>query len=215
MPSLALFGGSFNPPHVGHLAVAEACAEAVGLERVLWAPAATPPHKRGHADMAPAADRLALVRAAVAGNERFEAWGGEVERGGTSYTVDTLRALAEQHPGAEIALVLGGDSLAGFASWREPRAILDLARLVVYDRPGADLADVPAWVTDHATRVAGPLVDLSSTELRARIRAGRTVRYLVPDAVRAEIAARGLYAAPRDRPAPDAGENTARRVRAG
>ena len=170
---------------------------------MLWVPAATPPHKQGHADMAPAADRLALVRAAVARNERFEVSEVEVERGGTSYTVDTLRAVAERRPGADLALILGGDSLAGFPSWREPRAILDLARLVVYDRPGADLGDVPDWVLDRTQRVAGPLLDLSSTALRARIAAGRTVRYLVPDAVRAEIVARGLYAAPPVRPAPD------------
>ena len=160
---------------------------------MLWVPAATPPHKQGHSDMAPAADRLALVRAAVAGNERFEASGIEVERGGTSYTVDTLRALAERHPGADLALILGGDSLVGFSSWREPRAILDLARLVVYGRPGANLGDVPGWVADRTTHVEGPLLDLSSTALRARIAAGRTVRYLVPDAVCAEIDARGLY----------------------
>ena len=203
MPSLALFGGSFNPPHVGHLAVAEACAEGAALDRVLWTPAATPPHKQRHPALASAADRLALVQAAVAGNGRFEASDVEVERGGTSYTVDTLRALAERHPGADLALILGADSLAGFASWREPRAILALARLVVYGRPGADPGDVPGWVTDRVTRVEGPLIDLSSTEIRARIRAGRTVRYLVPDAVRAEIAARGLYgAAPPGRPAP-------------
>ena len=201
VPTLALFGGSFNPPHVGHLAVAEACAEGAGLGRVVWVPAATPPHKRGHADMAPARDRLALVRAAVAGNERFEVSDDEVARGDVSYTVDTVRAFAGR--GGDLALVVGADSLAGFASWREPRAILALARLVVYGRPGAALGDVPPWVMDRVTRVEGPLVDLSSTEIRARIGAGRTVRYLVPDAVRAEIAARGLYAAaPPGRPAP-------------
>ena len=200
MPSTALFGGSFNPPHVGHLAVAEACAEGAGLDRVVWVPAATPPHKQDHAGMAPAVDRLALVRAAVAGNERFEVSDVEVARGGTSYTVDTVRAFAGR--GGDLALIVGADSLAGFASWREPQAILALARLVVYGRPGADLGAVPPWMMDRVTRVEGTLIDLSSTEIRARIRAGRTVRYLVPDAVRAEIATRGLYgAAPPDRPA--------------
>lgn len=193
MSSLALFGGSFNPPHVGHLAVAEACAEAAGLDRVLWVPAATPPHKPDHPAMAPAADRLDLVRAAIAGNERFEASAVEIERGGTSYTVDTLRTVAERNPGADLSLILGGDSLAGFPSWREPRAILGLARLLVYNRPGTDLADVPAWVAERVARVEGPLLDLSSTMLRARFGAGQTVRYLVPDGVRALVAARGLY----------------------
>ena len=159
---------------------------------MVWVPAATPPHKQGHAGMAPASSRLALVRAAVAGNERFEVSDAEVARGDVSYTVDTLRAFAGRG-GADLALIVGADSLAGFASWREPRAILALARLVVYGRPGSDLGDVPGWVMDRVTRVEGPLIDLSSTEIRARIGAGRTVRYLVPDAVRAEIAARGLY----------------------
>ena len=190
---LGLFGGSFNPPHVGHLAVAEACAEAAGIDRVLWVPAATPPHKRGDADLAPAADRLALVRAAVAGNGRFEASGVEVRREGVSFTVDTLRQLVGERPDADLSLVVGGDSLAAFDTWREPEAILGLARLVVYARPGARLGAVPDWVMRRVTLVEGPLLDVSSTALRARIAAGRTVRYLVPDAVLAEVERRGLY----------------------
>ena len=191
--TLGLFGGSFNPPHVGHLAVAEACAEAAGLDRVLWMPAATPPHKRDDPGLAPADERLALVRAATAGNDRFEVSDLEIARDGVSYTVDTLRQLRDAHPGADLALLVGGDSLAAFATWREPRAILDLARLVAYRRPGADLGDVPAWVLDRTEIVEGPLLDLSSTMLRERIAAGRTVRYLVPDAVRQRVEARGLY----------------------
>lgn len=190
---LGFFGGSFNPPHVGHLAAAEACAEAAGLDRVLWVPAATPPHKQGDATLASAADRLALVEAAVQGNPRFEASDVEIARGAVSYTVDTLRRLGADHPEADLHLLVGGDSLAGFASWREPRAILALARLVAYARPGADLGSVPEWVLDRTTLVEGPLLDLSSTALRARLGAGQTVRYLVPDAVREVVAERGLY----------------------
>ena len=192
---IGLFGGSFNPPHVGHLAVAEACAEAAGLDRVLWVPAATPPHKRGDPALAPAADRLALVRAAVAGNPRFEVSTVEVKRGEVSFTVDTLRQLAAEHPSADLALLIGGDSLAAFDTWREPEAILALARLVVYARPGADLGAVPGWVMRRVTIVEGPLLEVSSTALRARVAAGRTVRYLVPDAVRAEVERRRLYRA--------------------
>lgn len=190
---LGLFGGSFNPPHVGHLAVAEACAEALRLDRVLWMPAATPPHKQGDRALASAADRLALVEAAIRGNGRFEASDLEIARGDVSYTVDTLRHLGRAAPEADLHLIVGGDSLAGFPTWRDPREILRLARLVAYARPGADLGDVPGWVVDGATLVEGPLLDLSSTALRARLGAGQTVRYLVPDAVRAEIEARGLY----------------------
>lgn len=194
--TLGIFGGSFNPPHVGHLAVAEACAEAAALDRVLWVPAATPPHKQGDPALAPAADRLAMTRAATAGNPRFEVSDVEVARRGVSYTADTLRQLHAAHPDDDLALILGGDSAVGFASWREPQAILDLARLVVYARPGADLSAMPEWVRKRSTVVVGPLLDVSSTALRGRIAAGQTVRYLVPDAVIETVERRGLYRAP-------------------
>ncbi len=188
-----IFGGSFNPPHVGHLALAEACAEAAGLDRVLWIPAATPPHKQGDPTLAPAAARLAMVRAAIAGNDRFEASDVEIARGDVSYTVDTLRVLHQS--GDELALILGGDSLRGFPAWREPEAIAALARLVVYRRPGdgVDLGALPGWLAGRVTVVIGPLLELSSTELRARRAAGQTIRYLVPDAVREIVEAEGLY----------------------
>ena len=191
--ALALFGGSFNPPHVGHLAVAEACADAAGLDRVLWVPAATPPHKRDDRGLVEAAHRLEMVRLAIQGNDRFEVWDAEVRRAGVSYTVDTVRDLASSRPGDDLALILGGDSLAALASWREPRAILDSARLVVYGRPGAGLDGVPRWVLDRTTRVEAVPLDVSSTAIRERIGRGQTVRYLVPDAVVAYAAEHRLY----------------------
>lgn len=191
---LALFGGSFNPPHLAHLAVAEACAEAAGLDRVLWMPAATSPFKQGDPSLAPAETRLRMVQAAIAGNDRFAASDLEVTRNGVSYTVDTVRQLrADGHE--DLALVVGGDSLAGFPRWREAEAIARMARLLVYRRPGdaVDLGGLPDWLATTVTIVDGPALDLSSTEIRARIGARRTVRYLVPDAVRAVIEAEGLY----------------------
>ncbi|MGB3543519.1 nicotinate-nucleotide adenylyltransferase [Rubrivirga sp.] len=193
-----IFGGSFNPPHVGHLAVAEACREAGGLERVLWMPASTPPHKRDDPDMAPASTRLEMVKAAIATNDRFEVSALEVERRGVSYTVDTVRALESRQAGAandQPALIIGGDSLAGFERWREPREIVARARLVVYRRPGdgVDLGALPHWLRDVVTTVEGPGLEVSSTEVRARIAAGRTVRYLVPDPVLEVVRANGLY----------------------
>ena len=189
-----VFGGSFNPPHVGHLAVAEACAEGAGLDRVLWIPAATPPHKQGDPSLAPAQARLRMVEAAIAGNDRFRVSDVEIARGEVSYTVDTLRQLRADGAGP-LALLLGGDSLAGFVGWREPAAIAELARLVVYRRPGDGIVreSLPAWLAAAVTVVDGPLLDVSSTELRARLGAGRTVRYLVPDAARAIAEAEGLY----------------------
>ena len=186
---LGLFGGSFNPPHVAHLAVAEACA--AGLDRVLWMPAPDPPHKPPLG--VSGADRLALVRLAIAGNDRFEASDLEFRRPGPHYTVNTLQALRAEHPDADLALIVGGDSLAAFTSWREPEAILEIARLVVYRRPGSDLEDVPEYVLARTTVVEGPGLELSATELRARLAAGLGARYLVPDAVLAYIEANGLY----------------------
>ena len=190
--TLGIFGGSFNPPHVGHLAVAEACAEAAGLDRVLWMPAPAPPHKAAAGLVAPE-HRLAMACLATAGNARFAVSDAEFRRPGPHYTVDTLRALRDEHAATDFALVLGGDSLAQFHTWREPGAILGLARLVVYARPGSDLSDVAPDVLARTTRVDGLGLDLSATELRARITAGRSVRYLVPDAVLAYIDAHGLY----------------------
>lgn len=189
---LGVFGGSFNPPHVGHLAVAEAAAEAAGLDRLLWVPAATPPHKQADASLASTADRLAMTSLATADNTRFEVSEIEIRRAGVSYTVDTLRALRQAHPGTTLALVLGGDSLAAFPSWREPETILSLARLVVYTRPGTP-ASMPSALAAHVTVVDAPALDVSSTALRALIAAGRSTRYLVPEAVRAYIAAHRLY----------------------
>ena len=189
---LGLFGGTFDPPHIGHLAVAEACREGAALDRVLWIPAAVNPHKLGR-DRAPGDARLALVRAAIAGNPHFEASDLEIAREGVSYTVDTLRLLHEAHPKDDLAWIVGGDSLASFASWREPREILRLARLVAYPRPGSHLSGVPKWVLARTTLVDAPHLDVSSTNIRHKLAAGASVRYLVPDAVRDVIRTRGLY----------------------
>ena len=193
MSSTGVFGGSFNPPHVGHLAVAEACREGAGLDHVLWVPAATPPHKVGDASLAPATTRLRMVEAAIRENDTFSASDIEIARGEVSYTVDTLRALSQEHD--DLMLIVGGDSLREFPSWREPQAITELARLVVYRRPGdlVRLGELPGWLADAVTVIDGPGLEVSSTEIRGRIAAGRTVRYLVPDPVREVVEAEGLY----------------------
>lgn len=184
------FGGTFDPPHIGHLIVAEALREQFALDRVVWMVAAAPPHKLDRA-VTPADDRLALVRAAIAGNPHFEVSDLELRRGGPSYTVDTLRALHKRHPDVRWSLLIGGDSFADFASWREPEEIARLAEIVVYHRSGFDL---PLETAFPARFVEAGRVDVSSTEIRARLRAGQSARYLVPDAVRVEIASRRLYA---------------------
>ena len=197
---VGLFGGSFNPPHLAHLIVAEAVREQFGLDEVWWMPAHTPPHKPGAA-MASPAHRLEMARLATRSNPAFRVRDDEVARGGISYTVETLRLLQKRHPGAAFSLILGSDSLAGFASWHRPGEIVERAALLVYRRPGGSAdgkaeGSVPALAPRFARRLRvaeAPLLEISGTALRARRRQGRSLRYLVPGAVRAYIAEHGLY----------------------
>ena len=189
---VALFGGSFNPPHLGHLALAEAARDEAGLRQVLWMPAATAPHKQGAA-MPDGRHRLAMTRRATEDHDAFAVSDLELRRAGVSYTVDTLRTLNAEHTGVEWLLLIGGDSLAQLHTWREPEEILRHAALLVYPRPGADLAVVDPAVMRRATVLDRPLLDVSSTAVRALLSAGRSARYLVPDRVLAYAAEHGLY----------------------
>ncbi len=186
---IGVFGGTFDPPHLGHLVVASDACGALGLDRVLWVPSAVPPHK-ARTVQAPAQARLEMVRAAIEGDARFEASDVELRRPGPSYTVDTLRELADAHPGAELVLLIGADNLREIPKWRDPEGILALARVAVLSRDGAG---VPPGAPIPATAVGVTRVDVSATEVRRRAAAGETIRYLVPDAVRALVERRGLY----------------------
>ncbi|MFN8629794.1 MAG: nicotinate-nucleotide adenylyltransferase [Chloroflexota bacterium] len=193
-----MLGGTFDPIHHGHLAIAEEAREALGLERVLFMPAASPPHKPGQPVTSPE-HRLAMVRLAVAGNPAFEASDVEIVRGGTSYTVDTLAALREGGL-EEPWLILSSEALALLPAWREPRRILALARLAVVPRGGYNPLG-PAFVeaafpgaVDRVTFLPGPLLPISGSVVRRRAHARRSVRYLVPDAVAEYIANHHLYA---------------------
>jgi nicotinate-nucleotide adenylyltransferase len=187
---IGLFGGTFDPPHLGHLVLAEWARVALRLDRVTFMPAGAPPHKRGR-PLSSAAHRLAMTRLAVRGNPAFAVSALEVGRVGPSFTVDTLRALGRRTPGARLFLLMGADSLADFPTWHEPGSIARLATLVVAGRPGPDAP--PAHVPGRVVVLDNPLVDLSSSALRARARAGRSLRYLVPDAVAAYVARHRLY----------------------
>jgi nicotinate-nucleotide adenylyltransferase len=196
--SVGILGGTFDPIHLGHLVIAEEAREALGLERVLFIPVASPPHKPDRRVTA-AEDRLAMVRLAVAGNRAFEVSDLEVRRGGASYTVDTLAALRADGL-EEPWLVLSSEALALLPTWREPRRVLELARLAVVPRAGFDPLG-PAWVessfpgaSERVHFLPGPLLPISGSVVRRRARAGRSVRYLVPDAVAAYIAEHRLYA---------------------
>lgn len=185
---LGVFGGTFDPPHRGHLAVAEAARTTLGLDRVVLVVANDPWKKSPERQVTPAVDRLALVRALAEPCSGLEVSDMEIRRGGPSYTVTTLRELAAAHPGVELYLIIGRDLVDDFPSWHESAQIERLATIVVVDRPG--------YVTDPRRGwrlLQVPLVDVSSTVLRERLRAGDDVSHDVTQAVADEIRRRGLY----------------------
>ncbi len=208
MAPIGILGGTFNPPHLGHLVMAQEALHQLGLERVVLMPVSAPPHKSAPDDPGPAA-RVELCRLAVDGDERFAVSTLEVDRGGRSYTVDTLRALHERDPEHDLTFIVGGDMAHSLPTWREPEAVLVLARLAVAEREGVRrediarrLAEVPgAEDPDRLAFFDMPRIDISSSDVRRRVAAGRPIRYLVPDAVADAIERRGWYATSERRPA--------------
>ena len=197
VPRVGVFGGTFDPPHVGHLAIALEVRHRLRLDRMLLVVANDPWQKSGQAAVTPAAVRLAMVEAAVAelnrtaGASVVEASDCEIRRGGETYTADTLAELAAQHDGAELFLVVGSDAATGLDTWKRPGEVRELATTVVVDRGGRQGGRPPAgW--DHIV-VAVPSLEVSSSDLRARCRDGRPVEALVPGAVVEVIRAEGLY----------------------
>jgi nicotinate-nucleotide adenylyltransferase len=190
---LAIFGGSFDPPHVGHLLAADDAYERLSLDRLVFIPTATQPLKAGRA-VASADQRLAMVRLLVEGDARFEVSTVEVERAGLSFTVDTLTHFAKLHPAAERFLLLGADVLASFGEWKEPERILRLARLVLLERQREErVTALPALEAAGLMRLPTRRVDVSSTEIRERVRLGKSIRGFVTETVAAYIARDGLY----------------------
>lgn len=190
---LGIFGGSFDPPHVGHLLVAVDASDQLALDRLVFVPAATQPLKAGRA-FASAAHRLAMTRLLVEGEVRFEVSPVEVERSGLSFTVETLTYFAERFADAERYLLMGADVLGTFTQWRQPDEVLRLARPVVLERAGDVTAALPAGVDPgRLVRLPTRRLDLSSTEIRERARAGKSIRGFVTDTVAAYIERHGLY----------------------
>jgi len=195
---IGILGGSFNPPHLAHLVCASEAAAQLQLDRVLLSPVAAPPHKDAQRDPGPR-ERLALCRLAIAGDERFDVCDLEVLRGGPSYTVDTLRELHARTPEDHLTFIVGGDIALGLPTWHEPEAVLGLARLAVAERSGAGREDIAALLSEHFPDAPPPAffdmprLDISSSQIRARIAQGRPIRYLVPDPVAEHIARRKLY----------------------
>jgi len=187
---IGLFGGSFNPIHTGHLILAERCAEELRLDKVLFVPNAVSPLKSAE-QYGPARDRLAMVRAAVKGNRRFGVLDDEVRRGGASYTFDTVTALSER-TSAKLYFLIGTDAVADLDRWHRAREVARRVTFAVLRRPGSLGAQPPPWL-ESWTEVSTPLIEISSSEIRERIRGGRSIRYLVPEAVAAIIRRKGLY----------------------
>ncbi|MGH7577933.1 MAG: nicotinate-nucleotide adenylyltransferase [Longimicrobiales bacterium] len=185
---LGLFGGTFDPPHIGHLIVAQDARIELSLDRVIFVPAATPPHKR-HRVVAPADLRLAMVRAAIEADDRLIVDDIEIRRGGASYTVDTLRAYRTDRPDAELFLIIGADQYAEFDTWREAGEIRRLARLAVLARDGGTRGSL----ANGAIAVSVTRIDVSATEIRRRVRNREPIRYLVPLPVEAIIRGHRLY----------------------
>lgn len=188
---IGVLGGSFDPPHEGHLALARAAARQLGLDRVVLVPAWAPPHKPGGPTI-PADRRLAMVRAAVEGDPIMGVSTIELDRQGTSYTAETLEQLAADHPGADLWFIMGADQLEGFAGWERPERIVELARLAVAWRPGAGdpaMEELAGPVAAGRIDVVDmPEVSISSTEVRERLARGDDISSLVPPAVAGMLA---------------------------
>lgn len=196
---IALFGGTFDPVHYGHLRLAEEACEAAGLERVLFVPAHTSPFRRQELLSAPR-HRLQMTQLAVADNPAFEASDIEIQRGGISYTVDTVASVRAMYPDAELYLIMGADTLQGFMSWYRPDVIVRECRLLVGVRPHYDLQAILEHLPDAIRERVQPVpmtpLDIRASDLRHRIRTGRSIRYLTPPNVIEYIQQHRLYLEP-------------------
>ena len=210
---VGLYGGSFNPIHVGHLIVARSVAEQLALERVEFLCSAAPPHKR-QVDLITAEHRAAMVRLAIEGEPRFAANDIDLVRPGPTYTIETVRRWRSAHPDAEPVWIIGGDSLAELPTWRDAGQLVDECRIVTATRPlDRDIDWTPIEQSlgrQRADRLregmlATPVIDVSATDIRRRVAGGRSIRYLVPNSVADYIERHGLYQS-----FPDAGTPTGR-----
>jgi len=202
---IGVFGGSFDPVHIGHLLAAECCREQAGLDRVLFVPTAIQPHKQ-HRQLASGQHRLEMLALATGGHDAFDVSNDELTRGGVSYTVDTLERLTAQHPGDDLLLILGPDAFLGLPTWREPRRIVELAGIIAVERESLD--DLSSAVSRGplesllgrerldrviTERVRLPSIGVRASDLRSAVAAGKSIRYRTPRAVEQYIAAHQLY----------------------
>lgn len=193
-----IFGGTFDPIHIGHMIIAEQVADELNLEHVIFLPAGIPPHKEASSVRASAEDRLAMVEAAVAGNARFSVDRVEIDAGRAMYSVETVPILKERSPRDEWFFITGADEVSNLLSWREPDRLLEEVVMVAATRPGYDLSKLDHLEAglqnfDRIFPVECSRVDISATGIRRRILQRKTIRYLVPEGVYRVIEERGLY----------------------
>ena len=189
---IGVFGGTFDPPHVGHLLAAVDAFEALSLDKLIFMPAALQPLKLAAPASAPARDRLEMVRCAVGDDQRFEVSAAEIERGGLSYTVDTLEALGAENPGATLFLILGIDAFRGLDRWKSPERVRELAQVAVLSREETGLeAEIDSL--GGVTVIGMRRIDVSSSEIRGRLRDGKAIKGFVTESVERYIATAGLY----------------------
>ena len=197
---IGILGGSFDPIHIGHLLLAERCREEANLDKVWLVPASLSPHKLDQ-EPTDAKQRIEMLRLAIAGNDRFEVCDIEIERGGISYTVDTLRAIREKQVDDELYFIMGADSLVDFPTWRKPAKICELAKLLIVSRPGSkmdfDVLDgimpVESLVNARKRVIENLLIEISSSDIRQRVAVGKSIRYQTTRAVEEYIHVNGLY----------------------
>lgn len=190
--NVGILGGTFNPPHIGHLIVAEYVRENLNLNKVLFVPSAISPHKQ-HLDIVSAHHRLAMLKYAIEGNSHFDVSEIETRRGGVSFTIDTLEGLKEKYRSDKLFLLIGMDNLVEFHSWKMPERILEIATLVVMTRPEVGKKDAEQVLDGRAHVCPVPEIAISSREIRARVKEGRSIRYLVPAPIEAYIISNNLY----------------------
>ena len=189
---IGIFGGTFNPPHVGHLIVAEAVREHLGMDKVVFVPSYINPQKQ-ESEVASGDHRLEMLRLATDGNPGFVVSDAEIRRGGVSFTVDTLAEFHRTYPVADLYFLVGIDNLPAFNTWRDPERILSLARVAVMTRPGFSAVESPLMKDERVTLCVVPDIGISSTDIRERVRTGRSIRYLVPSPVEEFIKSEGIY----------------------
>jgi len=187
-----LLGGTFDPIHTGHLIVAETVRSDFGLDRVVFVPTSIPPHKPEGPE-ADSESRYRMVQLAVNGHDGFSVSDAEIRRGGVSYTLDTLKGFHQSEPGNAFYLIVGMDSLIDMSHWKKPEAVFELATVLVASRPGFNDSQAESWIKVKAIMVPTPRMDISSSEIRNRIRCGKSIRFWIPASVEQYIKLKGLY----------------------